>query len=515
MLFSCSRLDIRRCRSHDARSSLRQTRRSNPLSTCLFASLFAASSWGQSPEEPAGLPSSLGSLSREEGILATDSLEDLQQIDALLFPEVRSDVRRTARSAQRAELRAKAIQILSLKDPAIATARICARALRTDPAAEVRRAGAECLGRLPRHTTEDEQSSLVAALSDENMDVITMVGWALVRTGNTTALSAMEALKSHSDPRVAQLFQTYVERLQEQQRQRAQTLQREPERIPKVPLAAGPPPFELALSSAWLALYGGFLGYAHGALVPLAHLNAADFSILSALAVGIGGFAIGGSLGATQQLSFQRAHAIVQVGTFATLAGYASGLLSEAGPARGLNATNYGLFGTLAGNGLALALVHLVEPTTGALVFGALSSAGTGLGATLLASGYGFAAEDAIAAGLWTGAITGLLTTVVAAPFDWGTLPIFSATALGCLGAITGGLFESSPTQQAWSMVAGYGLGAATGALFGFALPPELDPFHKQIRLQAPTISLLPPVQTGRAPQPLVVVAGTFSPPGF
>lgn len=479
----------------------------------LFGLCFAHASWGQEQtrqsQEADSLAEATSVAPQESPFHGSElSLEALEGLETLPLEDVRRAYRRAARSAQDIEVRLKAIRLLFERDPSHATARICGRALRTDPEPRGRRAGAECLGRLPANVSDSEHTSVIAALADENLDVVTMAGWTLVRMGNREALSELNAFTSHPDPRVAALFRTYVERLQRQPLreppQPSDAQRTLPEARPRGPR------LDIALGAAWLATYGGLLGYAHGALIPLGHFNLADFSILSALTGGLAGVAVGGSLGAGQQLSFQRAHTIVQLGTLATVAGYSTGWLVNPGPARGLNASTYGLVGTVVGNGLALAFVHLVDPTAGGLAVGALSGAGVGFSTMLLANGYGFLSEDALAAGLWTGAMTGLVTTLVASPFDWGSFPILSATATGGVGALLGGLISDSPSQQAWSMVAGAGIGAAAGALLGLALPPELDPFREHIRLQAPALTMLPSLSDGN-PQPLVSVAGVFS----
>ena len=445
------------------------------------------------------------------------TLEVLEYLESLPVSQSRRDLRRAARSEASDVVRAKALGVLASRDPSAATARICGRALRTDPVASVRRAGAECLGNLPQRFMVTEQVSLVGALEDENLDVVNMAGWALARTDGVIGLEKVRQLGSHPDPRVAKIFQTYGARLEQQAQSEAQDLaltERRTEHVRKA-RSSTQSSFELALGASWLALYGGLSGYLHGGLVPLGHLNASDFSVLSALSGGIAGFALGGTLGLSQKLSFNRAHAIVQIGSLATIAGYSSGWLSETGAARGLHAVSYGLMGSLLGNGLALSLVHFVDPSPGALALGALSGSSLGFTTAVLAAGYGFSTSDAIWAGLWTGSISGLVTTVVGAPFDWASLPIFSATVFGCVGAMLAGFSASSSGSsgfvQAWAIAGGYGVGAAAGALIGFTLPSDIDPFQNLIHVQAPSLSWLPAAQNATSPQPVVTVAGSFS----
>lgn len=479
--------------------------------------MFASATWGQVVDAPtpelAGVPAE--TPDETQPAVVPVSIDVLDYLETVPIAQARRDIRRAARSEASDAVRVKALGMLASRDPSAATGRICGRALRTDPEAKVRRAAAKCLGRLPQRFMGTEQVSLIGALEDENIDVVNMAGWALARTDGVTALPRIRELTSHPDPRVAQLFTTYATRLDQQEQSRAQRLERVEKRRLRARerrRASLDDGFEVALGASWLALYGGLSGYLHGAMVPLGHLNASDFSVLGALSGGITGFALGGTFGLSQKLSFNQAHAIVQIGSLATIAGYSTGWLSETGPARGLNAVSYGLMGSLLGNGLALSLVHFVRPSAGSLAFGVVSGGGIGFTTAILASGYGFSAADSMWAGLWSGSLTGLVATVVASPFDWATLPLFSAAAFGCVGALLGAM--GTPTfgvEQAWAIAGGAGVGAAAGAVLGFTVPAEADPFYGNIRVQAPAVSWLPAAKNGTSPQPLVSVAGSFS----
>src|SRR5690606_22781069 len=86
------------------------------------------------------------------------------EVRSLLDADVRTArpiLRRAARTALDPNVRALGLLVLVRTDPGRATARICARALRIDPAARVRRAGAECLGRLSSEASSSQTPSLL------------------------------------------------------------------------------------------------------------------------------------------------------------------------------------------------------------------------------------------------------------------------------------------------------------------------------------------------------------------
>ncbi|HEY1097456.1 MAG TPA: HEAT repeat domain-containing protein, partial [Myxococcota bacterium] len=141
-----------------------------------------------------------------------DQLRLLAQRD---IAAARPTLRRAARTAERAGTRALAVRLLATNDASVATARICARALRLDVDANVRRAGAECLGRVGPRLGAPHTPALLAALDDPALDVVTMAGWGLANVGDAAAIGALNSRVTHPDVRVGRLFHGYTLRLRE------------------------------------------------------------------------------------------------------------------------------------------------------------------------------------------------------------------------------------------------------------------------------------------------------------
>lgn len=440
-------------------------------------------------------------------------------------------LRRAARTATDPAVRALSLLALARVDPSRATARICARSLRIDPAARVRRASGECLGRLPVEAAAGHTATLLAALDDEALDVRTMAGWALASVGDEAALAPVSARVNDPDPRVASLFYDYEQRLRA--RHGAPAVRVVDEKVVRGPRVVPPADallpsresVETTLATTWTALYGGMSGWLHGGFFPSAHGGPlADLASLSALGGAVAGAAAFGAYGFLRAKKLTLAHNLVQLGTFGTLAGYGAGLLSGTGPQAGINMSSYSLSGGLVGTGVALAINEAYEPTPGALALGLATGFGTGVSFGSLARSYGGSFEGLVGAGLFFGGVSGALTTVIAAPYEIGLWPILGATVGGLavasvtgvvLGVVEGAqLFEATRNYTpgvGWAVAGGYALGACTGAALALLLPDELDPFLAgALRLRPPAITVLPDVVDARRTVTLASIGGTF-----
>jgi hypothetical protein len=426
-------------------------------------------------------------------------------------------LRRAARTAPDARRRALGIVVLARVDPTRATSRICARALRIDPAPRVRRAAAECLGRLPPGASETQTPALVAALSEsEALDVRTMAGWALANVGDTSAIVSVSALVQHEDERVARLFYEYALRLRSRHGL-AMTVDDsragQPRLVPPGDaLVAQSSGIEIAASTAWMALYGGMTGWLHGGLFPAAHGGAGfqQASALTALGGAVAGVAAGGAYGFFAADELPRAQTVVQIGTAGTLAGYGFGLLSAVGPEAGLNTASYSLTGSIAGIGVGVLMNETLRPTPGALALGVATGLGAAVSLGTVGLTYGFEAERFAGLMLLTGGAAGGLTTIVAAPYEIGLLPIVAGTASGLVGAAVSGsvvgLAEAAQLANpgspitpgaGWAVAGGYVVGAALGGGAAYLLPRDLDPFLASLKNPGEAI-------------PVALIGGTF-----
>src|SRR5205823_1057431 len=135
-------------------------------------------------------------------------------------------------------------------------------------------------GRLGADVGGPHTPELVAALTDTNLDVITMAGWAVANVGDAAAIGALAQLTHHNDDRVARLFIGYAERMRARlglmyEAKPEETVEHDdkgnrlvPPGIVLVTQAHG---LDLAASTGWLGLYGGIVGWYHGAFLLSAH----------------------------------------------------------------------------------------------------------------------------------------------------------------------------------------------------------------------------------------------------
>jgi hypothetical protein len=456
--------------------------------------------------------------------VADDELAKLAESD---INAARPILRRTARSAPQSASRALAVRLLGTHDPGTATARICARSLRVDVDPGVRRAAAECLGRLGPDVGGPHTSELVAALTDGNLDVTTMAGWALANVGDAAAIGSLAVLAHHDDERVARLFIGYAERMRARlglvyEAKPEETVEHDEKGNRLVPpgyvLISQAHGLDLAASTGWLGLYGGVMGWYHGAYLLSAHGGTAGAE--AAALGGLGGAAIGAA--AASAYAFTRAdtlplaHTVVQMGTFGTFAGFGAGLLSSVGPTSFVSASNLSFAGTLAGTAAGVAMVEARPPTLGALGTGLVAGLSVGTATGAVWSSYKLSPGTAIGASLLTGSIAGATSTVATSNLDIGLFPL-SGGALGTLvgagvGSVVFGLAEGQNYTEAtgWG-IAGFTLGGtALGAVGGMLFPREWDPLlNKELAFFPPTVAALPSYD-GRAVVPGVVLAGNF-----
>ncbi|MCC7110767.1 MAG: HEAT repeat domain-containing protein [Deltaproteobacteria bacterium] len=434
-------------------------------------------------------------------------------------------LRRAARSAPAFTTRALALRLLASHDASSATARICGRSLRIDPDGLVRRSAAECLGRLGAELGGGQTPALVAALSDGNLDVMTMAGWALANVGEASALGEVAARMKHEDPRVARLFVGYAERMTARlgldYRPKTAESPRDAEGRRLVPgglaLTTQASGLDMAASTAWLGLYGGITGWYHGAFLLSAHGGTAGAQ--AAALGGLGGAALGAAAASTYAFtradSVPLAHTVVQLGTFGTLAGFGAGMLTGAPPSAGVAAANLSAVGTLAGTALGVALVETAPPTLGALGAGVVAGLATATATGALAASYEQSGFGSAGAGLFCGSLAGAGTTLALRDLDVGLFPLAGAAVgsmagAGGAGAVFALAEAGNPSEaQGWGVLAGTAVGAALGAAGGLALPKEWDPLlARDLEILPPTVSLLG-TPDGKV-VPGVLLAGRF-----
>lgn len=454
--------------------------------------------------------------------VSDDELERLADED---LNAARPLLRRAARSAPLRSSRALALRLLATNDPSSATARICARSLRIDPDGLVRRSAAECLGRLGPDLGGGQTPALVAALSDGSLDVMTMAGWALANVGDSSALGDVAARMKHEDDRVATLFVGYAERMTARlgldYEPKTRDAPRDAEGRRLVPgglaLTTQAHGLDMAASTAWLGMFGGMVGWYHGAFLLSAHGGPAGAQ--AAALGGLGGAALGAAAGSTY--AFTRAdtvplaHTVVQLGTLGTLAGFGAGMLSDVPPSSGVTAANLSAVGTLAGTALGVALVETEPPTLGALGAGMVAGLATATATGALAGSYGLTSMQSVGTALFCGSLAGAGTTVGLRDVDVGLFPLAGA-ALGTMAGAggAGALFAiaeaGSPTEgSGWGVLAGTAAGAALGAAGGMMLPTEWDPLRSgDVTLMPPSVALLATPEGGAVPG--LAVTGRF-----
>lgn len=483
-------------------------------------------------DAPAATPADPAEASPPDARPALPPLPSEEELKALLSADprfARPILRRAARTAPDPRRRALGLAILARRDPTRATARICARALRIDVEPRVRRAAAECLGRLPPEVATSETPTLVAALDDASLDVRTMAGWALANVGDVSALAQLTKGASDDDPRAARLFYDYTLRLRARHGLRLREAEEEPPGPRLVPPADAvivqADGLQLASSTAWLALYGGMAGWLHGGFFPSAHGGPGfqQISALTALGGAVAGVAVGGAYGFFGTRRLTLAHTVVQLGAFGTVAGYGAGILSDVRPVSGLNMASFSLVGTLVGTGMGVALVNAVEPTPGALGLGLTVGLGTAISFTSLGLGYDLPLPYGLAVGLFTGGIAGSVTTILAGPYPIGLFPITGATLGGLTlatltgftvgiveGAQLGGQARPFTEGTGWAVAGGYVVGAVVGGGLTQLLPEDLDPFRGGLTLQPPTVAFVDDKAKPGTAVPVALLSGTF-----
>ncbi len=456
--------------------------------------------------------------------VSDDALEKMAATD---ITAARPLLRRSARSAEQPATRALALRLLATDDAGTATARICARALRIDIEASVRRAAAECLGRLGPDIGGQHTAPLVAALKDGNLDVVTMAGWALANVGDAASIGAIAAATHHPDERVARLFLGYAERMRARlglvyEAQPEETIEHDAQGRRLVPpgivLVTQAHGLDLAASTGWLGLYGGVVGWYHGAYLLSAHGGSSGAE--AAALGGLGGAAIGAA--AASAYAFTRAdtlplaHTVVQLGTLGTFAGFGAGLVSGFPPNSAVAAANLSFVGTLAGTAAGIALVEERPPTLGALGVGIVAGLTLGTATGAVWRGYGLRDDSAIGAALLVGSLAGGAGTIATANLDVGLFPLSGGALGGMVGAGVGSVVFFLAEPQGFTEETGWGIagltlaGAALGAAGGLALPREIDPLlNKELELFPPAIAALPSMKGGD-PVPAVLLAGRF-----
>jgi hypothetical protein len=472
-------------------------------------------------------PAATSSSTTEAPPLPT--LEELEVLDGTDPRFARPIVRRVARTAPDKERRARALMILAQRDPSKATARICARALRLDPELSVRRAGAECIGRMSEEHSNAQTSVLVAALDDESLDVVTMAGWALANVGGREALGPVAAKVRHPDRRVGRLFVDFSERLRGRHALRYDDRTSSAEQLVPPPgrLAAQLRGLEVTAATGWLSLYGGMSGWLHGGMLVAAYGGPIwqNLSPLSAMGGAVVGLIGGGSYAFFRADDLRLAHTVVQLGTFGTLVGYGAGLLSDVAPQNGVNMALFGMAGSAVGTGIGIALAETRPPTSGALALGATVAFGSAVSFGGLAYSSSYSNEGAFALAMLAGGGLGALTTLVAAPAEIGLLPCIGATVGGATfaaiaGVLVGGVesfqlgldaLRPFTEGSGWAIAAGYATGAVVGGLSAALLPAEWDPLLAgRLTLTPPSFAAVPSLKDPRSPIPVAVLGGSF-----
>lgn len=451
---------------------------------------------------------------------------ELRQLADSDIGAARTPLRRAARTANNPTTRALALRLLATSDPSTATARICARALRLDEDASVRRSGAECLGRLGVALAEAHTPALIGSLQDPSLDVVTMAGWALANVGTAGAVGDLVALISHPDPRVGPLFRGYSQRMRDRLGLSAAAKPKDGPAIkPSDALTAVPPGValtllahgtDIAVATAWLGLYGAMVGWFHGPLLLSAHgggdgANAGSLAGLGLAAVGaasMSGYAL------SRADSLPLAHTVVQLGTLGAIAGYGAGQLVGFAPTSAVASANLALTGTLVGTAMGMAFVELDPPTMGALSAGMAASVIVGVSAGTLAGSYDYPFDQTLGVMLVTAGVAGGAATTLLARQDIGLFPVAGAglgsMVGGGLAALLSTSFEESEATG-WTILSGFAVGTAVGGVVGQLLPKDLDPLLAgTLRLNPPSLGLAPAAGARRDATPMAMITGRF-----
>jgi len=547
------------------------TRGAQLLRVALLATVVAASStsWGQAPPDE-GAPDEPGSMAPAAGeptappaddaepeagapgaepaapttppppalqvrpppaLPTNDDLRQLAEADQFskgLF-------RRVARTSPSAAQRAYALRVLAVRSPRSATAHICSRSMRLDVDAQVRRAAAECLGRLPARYASSKTPALLAALNDEDIDVVTMAAWALANVGRPEALGPLVKGTHHEDVKVARLFYTYAERLRlrhgldyvaGQTSKKSKT--RPGGRLvpPSTELFQQVSGMERSVSAGWLALYGGMSGWLHGGLLVAAHgPKSKELSLLSAVGGVVIGAGLGGAYGFFAAPTLRESHTVVQLGTMAAIAGYGAGLLSDQLPSGGVNAASLSALGTLVGTGAGILLNEsTAAPSAGALASGFAVSVGAATMTAAAGLGTGLPDTQVFGFTLVAAGVSGIVTTTALAQADIGLrAPVFGTLGGVVAAGAVGGLVllvegpqlqdEQAPlsTGSGLAVAGAYAAGAAATALLAVVLIPEdLDPFLAGITFDAPGVGVTPSPTNPNEQAPVAVISGRF-----
>jgi hypothetical protein len=486
--------------------------------------------WAQTASPPPASTASDTAAERED-TAPVPTAEELQRLAGGDIGQARPTLRRAARTADDATIRGLAVRLLAAHDASVATARICARSLRLDDDPSVRRAAAECLGRLGPRLGAPHTPALIAALDDAALDVMTMAGWALANVGDAASAVPLAKKVVHEDVRVSKLFVGYVERISDRLGLEARAPKDErPNPDPDAPTAIPPgvvlsfpaASFDSALATGWLGLYGAMAGWFHAPLLLSAHggVVGAESSALAGIGISALGAAAMSGYGFARADSLQLAHTVVQLGTFGGLAGYGAGQLAAVGPASGVASANLSMVGTLAGLGVGMAMVEVAVPSPGALAAGAAVGTTVGVATASLANSYAYPFNQSLGVMLLTGSLTGAATTALLHHQDIGLFPVAGASlGAGLLGG-TAALVASAiePAEQGlitersgWLIVAGSAAGAATGGILGWLLPTENDPFLEgTLQLNPPTLAVLPGSGIRPEPTAAVMLSGVF-----
>jgi hypothetical protein len=462
--------------------------------------------------------------------LPTD--DELRLLAERDLTQARAPLRRAARTADVAGTRALALRLLATHDASVATARICARSLRLDDDAGVRRAAAECLGRLGPRLAGPHTSALIASLDDGSLDVLTMSGWALANAGDASAIGALTARATHEDPRVAKLFFSYAERLRDRLGLRYDGVgpstdaprpsADDPTAVPPGVVLSFPAlSVDAAAATGWLGLYGAMLGWFHGPLLLSAHGGqaGAEAGALAGLGLSALGAAALSGYGFSRADSLPLAHTVVQFGTFGGMAGYGAGQLSAVGPASGVSSANLSLLGSVVGIGMGMAFVETSPPSVGALAAGVTAGATVGIAGGTLAASYKYPFNQSLGVMLLSGSVAGAATTAMLAEQDIGLFPVAGAAAGSALGGGVAAIVASSVEPSAadatensgWLILSGMAAGAALGGVGGWLLPTEYDPLlESTLKLNPPTVAVLPGAGVRPEAVAAVMLTGTF-----
>ncbi|MCP4498763.1 MAG: hypothetical protein GY822_02205 [Deltaproteobacteria bacterium] len=441
--------------------------------------------------------------------------------------------RRVARTSPDAGQRAYALRVLAVRSPRTATSHICARSLLLDDSNRVRRSAAECLGRLPSRYGEPRTPALLSALSDDDIDVVTMAAWALANVGGPEALAPLVEGTRHKDPKVAKLFYTYAERLRVRQgMDYSMGPNKKIKRGNRLRLVPAPSEMfgqlnaiERTVSTGWLALYGGMSGWAHGGLLTAAHgPKSKELSLLSAVGGVIVGGGLAGAYGFFMAPTLQEAHTVVQLGTMGAITGFGAGLLSDRNPTAGVNAASLSALGTLVGAGTGVLLNMGGPPSRGALASGFAVSLGTSAAALGISLGLGLRDTESYGLILAAAGISGTMTTILVGKKEVGLrAPVFGTVGGVVAASAVAGLFFTGEggqvngefplqTGSGIAVAGAYVLGAATGAVLALLyIPADLDPFlSTSVKVNPPSFAVIQDAADPKKQTPMAMLSGRF-----